>query len=360
MTPRVMESRYMQWAKQHVHVSYNLATSGLMSYPLSRLPVRLEDLEITGNSFYGYLPLQEALARHCSIGADRIFATLGTSLANHIAMAVLAGPGDEILIEDPGYELIVATAGYLGAVVRRFPRRPEANYQIDPGDIASRMSPRTKLIVVTNLHNPSSALTSEETLKEIGAIARRSGARVLVDEVYLDAAFDITPRSAVHLGEEFVITNSLTKVYGLSGLRCGWVLAEPSLIRRMWLLNDLFENIPPHATERMSVIALEHLDAIRAWSKGILDENRKCAKELLAPREDLECFFPVYGTVMFPRLMHGSVDTLYQHLLSRHDTAIAPGEFFGLPDHFRLGLGGTPESFRTGVMRLCAALDSLP
>ena len=116
----------------------------------------------------------------------------------------------------------------------------------------------------------------------------------------------------------------------------------------------------PSATERMSVIALDDLGTIRAWSREILDENRKTAQELLTPREDLRCFFPPYGTVVFPRLMHGSVDALYQRLLSGYDTAIAPGEFFGLPDHFRLGLGGTPESFRTGVERLCAALDSHP
>ena len=360
MTPRIMGSRYMQWAKEHVRVSCNLASSGLMNYPLSMLPVRLEDLEITGNSYYGYAPLQEALSRHCGVGTDAIFSTLGTSMANHIAMAALVTPGDEVLIEDPGYELIAATAGYLGAVVTPFPRRREENFQIETTEIASRLTPRTKLIVVTNLHNPSSALTSDATLAEIGALARRSGARVLVDEVYLDAAFDLPVRSAVHLGKEFVVTNSLTKVYGLSGLRCGWVLAEPPLIRRMWHLNDLFENIPPHATERMSVIALEHLSPIRSWARNILDENRTLARELLPSRAELDCLVPEYGTVIFPRLKRSTVDALYRHLVKSYDTAVAPGEFFGLPDHFRIGLGGSPEMFRTGLQNICAALDTLP
>ena len=98
--------------------------------------------------------------------------------------------------------------------------------------------------MITNLHNPSSAFADEATLRAVGEIARRVGARVLVDEVYLDAAFELAPRSAFHLGPEFVVTNSLTKVYGLSGLRCGWVLAEPELARRMWLLNDLVRRKP--------------------------------------------------------------------------------------------------------------------
>ena len=360
MKQRIMESAYMQWAKQHVDVAHNLAISGLASAPLSLLPVRLEDIEITGNSVYGYPPLQEALSRHCRVGADKIFATIGTSLANHIAMAVLAEPGDEVLVEEPSYELIVSAAAYLGAAVVRFPRRREENFRIDPSEIARRMTAKTKLIVLTNLHNPSSVLTDEPTLIEIGRIAAKAQARVLVDEVYLDAAFERAPRSAVHLGKEFVVTSSLTKVYGLSGLRCGWVLAEPSLIRRMWHLNDLYDGIPPHATERLSVIALDHLGPIRSWARAILEENRKRAKEYLLPRDELDCFFPESGTVIFPRLKKGTVDALYRHLMKRYETAVAPGYFFGLPDHFRIGLGGKPEQFLVGLKNLCSALDTLP
>lgn len=359
MTQRVMASAYMQWAKRHVQVPYNLAISGLMSYPRSLLPVRLEDLEITGASLYGYPPLQEALARHSGVGADRVFASIGTSLANHIAIAALTEPGDEILVEDPGYELIVSTAAYLGAAVTRFSRRPEEQFRVDPAEIARRITGRTRLIILTNLHNPSSALTDETTLAEIGRIASRAGARVLVDEIYLDAVFEGTPRSAVHLGKEFVVSSSLTKVYGLSGLRCGWVLAEPELVERMWRLNDLYSNIPSHATERMSVIAFEQLGAIRVWARTILDENRSAAASLLSSRDDLDCVIPAYGTVLFPRLKRGSVDGLYDLLLKECQTAIAPGKFFGPADHFRIGLGGKPETTLTGLQNLCAALDAL-
>src|SRR5205807_328656 len=118
---------------------------------------------------------------------------------------------------------------------------------------------RTKLIVLTNLHNPSSALTPDSVLREVGDL----GAHVLVDEVYLDAVYEKTPRSSAHLGPQFIVTNSLTKVYGLSGLRCGWILAEPDLARAMWRLNDLFEVNAAHPAELLSVAAFRHLDAIR-------------------------------------------------------------------------------------------------
>src|SRR3546814_4174172 len=85
------------------------------------------------------------------------------------------------------------------------------------------------LVIITNLHNPSGAYADEATLREVGELAARVGARVLVDEVYLDSAFDRSSRSAIHLGDHFICTSSLTKVYGLSGLRCGWIFAAPPL-----------------------------------------------------------------------------------------------------------------------------------
>jgi len=354
-----MSSTYMQWAKGHVDVKYNLAASGVMNYPLSMLPVKVEELEITGSSFYGYPPLQEALAYHCDVETDQVFSALGTSFANHIAMAALLEPGDEVLIEEPTYELLISTAQYLRASVKRFPRRVENEFQIIPKDIQKVISKKTKLIVITNLHNPSSALTDEKTLRHIVRIARSVKAHVLVDEVYLDAACDQSPQSAIHLGKEFIVTSSLTKVYGLSGLRCGWVLAEPRLVKKMWFLNDLFASIPPHPSELLSVIALQHLDTIRKWSRSILSKNQITLKELFLTRKDIQCFSPGFGTVVFPRLLKGKVDRLASILTQRYETAIAPGRYFEMPRYFRVGFGSKPELFRTGLQNLCRALDEL-
>ena len=239
----------MYWAKTHAHSRYHLASSGLANISIRELPFRPEDLEITSDAFYGYKPLQQAIAAKEGVDPANVFPTLGTSLANHMAMAVLIDPGDEVLIEHPTYELILSTARYLGADIRRFDRHPENNFLIDPHEVQKKISPRTRLIVVTNLHNPSSAYTDEKTLTEIGEIAEQAGATVMVDEIYLDALFDRVHRSCVHLGPQFISTNSLTKIYGLSGLRCGWVLAPPPLVQRMWRLNDLFHVNLPHPTE---------------------------------------------------------------------------------------------------------------
>ena len=111
--------------------------------------------------------------------------------------------------------------------------------------VKDALTPAAKLIVLSNLHNPTSQLTDEATMRELGKL----GVRVLVDEVYLDAAFEQAPPSAAFMGDQFIVTSSLTKVYGLSGLRCGWIIAEPALAERMWRINDVFGNIPPDMAE---------------------------------------------------------------------------------------------------------------
>ncbi len=356
---RVTSSEYMLWAKTRSHARYNLATSGLGNYALAGLPVRLEELELSGPSAYGYAPLQEALAEKCGVEASSVVAAVGTSMANHLAMAALVEPGDEVLIERPAYELLISTAQYLGAAVVRFERRFEEGFNLDPALIESRLSERTRLIVLTNLHNPSSAFADQSALRRVGQLAREVGARVLVDEVYLDAMFERAPPSAFKLGQEFVVTGSLTKVYGLSGLRCGWILAEPELAQRMWRLNDLFGVIPAHSAERLSVVALKHLPLVAARARSLLTENGRQLGSFLESRDDLEARPHEYGTVSFPRLKTGSVERLSALLAEKYETSIVPGGFFEMPQHFRIGIGGESEMVAEGLRRLGLALDEL-
>jgi len=356
---RVMSSEYMQWAKTRSHAHFNLATSGVMNLPLRELPVKLEDLELSGPSKYGFAPLQEALAAHCGVSRDSVVAGIGASGANYLAMAAILEPGDEVAVEHPTYELLTATLGHLQARIHHFTRPEEKAFALDPAEVEKAVTPRTRLIVLANLHNPTSALADEAALKAVGEIARRAGARVLVDEVYLDAAFERAPASAIHIGPEFVVTSSLTKVYGLSGLRCGWALAEPELARRMWLLNDLINVIPAHSAELLSCAALANLDRIRARSRALLDANRQVLNRFLASRDDLD-FPPLeFGTVAFPRLRTAAVAQFTKLLREKYETTVVPGYFFGVPDRFRIGIGGPTDELRAGLDRIASALDEI-
>ena len=355
------QSIYMNWAKTRPKVKYDLALSGILNLPFAELEATIDDLDLNGDNSYGYRPLVEALAAHSQVAPESVVTISGgTSMANHLAMAAAIEHGDEVLIEEPTYEPILALAEYFGAQVKRFPRSFENGYRIDVEAIAALLTSHTRLIVLTNLHNPSSVLVPEETLRRIGELARSVGARVLVDEVYLEAMFEAAPRSSVHLGPEFIATTSLTKGYGLSGLRCGWILAEPDMAQRMRLLHDVFGAVGPQPSERLSVVALAKLPKFVARAKQILEANRTVLNDFLDTREDLQVVRTETGTTSFPRLLKGRVEDLADSLHRKYETAIVPGRFFESPQHFRIGMCAEPELFEEGVKRLGAALDELP
>jgi aspartate/methionine/tyrosine aminotransferase len=352
-------SDYMNWAKTRSRARFNLATSGLDNLTLSELDVSLNDLELTGTDGYGYPPLLQAIAKRLGVETDSIVTATGTSLANHLAMAAIINEGDEILVEQPTYEPLLALARYLGANIRRFPRRFEDGFAILPGEVEKNMSSNTRLIVITNHHNPSGVLTSENTLREVGDLSQRVNARVLVDEVYLESMFDRRPPTALHLGPQFITTSSLTKAFGLSGLRCGWILAEPELVRKIWLLNDLFGVNAAHPAERLSVYAFDQLPRIAAKAGARLKANRMLLNEFLDTRGDLETVRTDSGTIMFPRLREGSSEGLCRLLREKYETSVVPGSYFEMQSHFRIGLGGSTEVLIEGLERLGKALDEL-
>jgi len=350
----------MQWAKKRPKVKYDLALSGILNLPFPELEATIDDIDLNGDNSYGYAPLVDALAEHCHAPRECVVTISGgTSMANHLAMAAAIEHGDEVLIEQPTYEPLLALAEYFGANVKRFSRSSANQFRIDVDELEQKISKRTKLIVVTNLHNPSSALIDEETLRRIGEIAQSVGARILVDEVYLEAMFEDAPRSAVHLGPQFISTSSLTKGYGLSGLRCGWILAEPELAERMRLLHDIFGALAPHPAERLSVVALQKLPKFITRAKNILETNRAVMNDFLDAREELKAPKTVNGTTCFPLLMKGRVDDLSDLLHEKYDTAIVPGRFFESPQNLRIGMCAEPELFAEGVKRLGAALNQL-
>ena len=357
MTDRIMQSDYMHWAKFKKPVRYALTMSEVPHVRMDAFPLTLADLDMDGASHPRYAPLRERIGMRYGVPVEQVVAADGTSMANFLAMAALIEPGDEVLVEFPTYEPMLGAASFLGATIRRFERKPSDAFRLDPAAVEQAMSPNTRLIMITNLHNPSGALAEEAELRAVGDLAAKNGARVLVDEVYLDAA--VPPRrSSVHLGPEFVITNSLTKVYGLSGLRCGWILAEPELAERMWRVNDLFGVNQAHQAERLGCIAFDHLDEVLGDTPAMLAANRRLFNDFAAARNDLDVMPAEHGITSFPRWSAGDTQRLYDHLSTAYDTSIVPGRFFGAPDRFRMGIGNPTEIVEAGLERLAAALDT--
>ena len=353
-------SDYMHWAKTRSQARFNLATSGVGSFPLSGLKADLSRLEINGQDGYGYKPLLSAMAQHCGADPDNVVEAAGTSMANHLAMAAILEPGDEVLIEHPTYGLLLDVAHYLRAEVKRFHRVEENAWAIDADEIAQLVSKRTKLIVLTNLHNPTSVETPDSVLSAVGELAATVGAHLLVDEAYRESVYDSLPQTSFHLGPNFVVTKSLTKSYGLSGLRCGWVLAAPDLAWKMRRLNDLFGATPVHPGELLSVAAFNQLPFIREKARSAVAADHKLLDRFFSERSDLAVVPTSSGTTSFPRLRKRGTERFIERLRTDFETSVVPGRFFEMPDHFRIGMGVNHEMFAEGLRRLGLALANEP
>jgi hypothetical protein len=353
-------SVYITWAKDHAAARYNLANSGLLGCQLRDLSVSLEDLELNGPNGEGYLPLKEAIAAKYGTTADHVVTAQGTSMANFLACATLIERGDEVLIEQPTYEPLLTVARYLGAEIKRFARPSEQGYQLDLDDVRRHLSPRTRLIVLTSPHNPSGVAVDPAALARLGEMAAEVGAHVLLDEVYRDILFEDAPPSAVRFGPQFIATSSLTKAYGLSGLRCGWILCEPQLAERMRRLNDLFGGHSPMPSDKLSLIAFRQLDQLTARARALIEPNTHLVQTFLRDQAAaLECVVPPRSMIVFPRLKHHTDSQPLHDLLRQFETSIVPGKYFETPNHFRLGFAVKTEDVAAGLQHLSHALKMI-
>ena len=346
---------YMEWAKTRPVPEIDLAGSNILACSLEDLPGAAGALSLSGANDNGYRPLAEAIGARYRIDPEAVTTAGGTSGANFLVLAALLEPGDDVLVERPGYDPLLGAARMVGARTVRFERAFEDGYTLDPDRVRAALTPRTKLIVITTPHNPTGVAADAAALDEIGRVAERAGAHVLVDEVYKDVTDDAS-RPAAALGDVFITTSSLTKSYGLSSLRAGWVIAARDVSYRVRRARDVVDGTGPIVAERLAVLAFAQLDALLARARALLARNKALADAFLASRPELE-WVPSSGTIVFPRI-RGVADAapFVERVLRDYGTALGPGAFFDAPAHFRLGYGGETANVREGLARVEAAV----
>ena len=356
---------YLEWAKKRPSARFDLAGSNILACSIDELPGAREAIAFDGRNESGYAPLIESIAARYGVAPEQVTTAQGASGANFLACAALLEPGDDVLVETPGYDPLLGAPRLLGTRVNRFERDFADGFALDPDRVRRGMTPRTRLIIITSPHNPSGAIADPAALEEIGWMAHANGAHVLVDEVYLDAA-SASDRGGVTrgltsaaLGDPFVCTSSLTKSYGLFGLRCGWILSSADVAERIRRARDVVDGSGSIVAERLAALAFTHLDRLLARTTALLEMNGAIVREFLRSRAELD-WIAAGGTVVFPRL-RGIADAtpFAERLLSERETAIVPGRFFQAPEHFRLGFGGPTDALRGGLQALGAALDEL-
>ena len=353
----VPRADYLLWAKRRPHPANDLGRSDVIGCTMDDVPGMREALALTGRNDEGWPPLIDRVAAHYGVEAAGVATATGTSGANFLVCAALLQPGDDVVVEQPAYDPLLAVPRLLGANLVRFERRFEDGFRLDLERVAAAITPRTRLIIVTNPHNPTGVLSGIDQMRALGDLAQRRGCYVLADEIYLDAVPGPRRAVAATLSPRIITTSSLTKAYGLAGLRCGWALAAPRIAEEIRRVRDLVDGSGSILTERAAAAAFDHLPALAARARAILDPNVAAFEQFMAGQPTLEWVKPAGGTVAFPRLTGVvSADAFAERLLKEFATAVVPGRFFEAPAHLRIALGIEAAALTRGLEALGRAL----
>ena len=319
-----------------------------------RVSDRFESVFGSGNPY-----LVEALATRYGVRKDQIVCTTGASNAITMILRALLSDDWRVLVETPHLDLLEALPSGFGAKIDTIQRRG-VNYDIDPDEFARVLEGGAKLALITNPHNPSGAWLKPERIKELAAIAANAGATLVVDEIYADFAPGSRRSTSAALAPNIVAVNSLTKVYGLFSLRCGWLIAAPELARRIEAANARLEFGVSKLSHAVAVHVLESVERFDDHWRGILEQTRPVvAKHAAAMIADglIDGELPTTGCMFFPRLIdHSDTHAFARRLWEDTGLLVAPGEFFGQAGHVRIGFGAIDASLDRGLSALHEAL----
>jgi aspartate/methionine/tyrosine aminotransferase len=358
-------TRYLDWARRlYGHVRFDLASSGIPTAPLAEWAAATRGArDLDDPSAWAKLPA--AIARHNDANEDDAVAALGTTHALWLAYSALTSPGDEILVEAPGYEPVTCIAEGLGLRVRTFERPPPAGFAIDPARVRAAITPATRVVVVTNLHNPSGARTSDATLRELAAIADERRAFLLVDEVYapfdgLVGADGVFRGGARKLAPNIVTVSSLTKCYGLGPTRVGWMLAPPEIAARARNAVIASAGMLPLVHAHLALDAFAQLPSLAHRARTAMAGKRAHVGAWVAS-QGLTWSAPGEGLFGFVSLERAARDLTarVEAMASARGVLVAPGDFFGAPEGFRLAWSAPSDALDQGLAQLAAALPDL-
>lgn len=305
----------------------------------------------------GNARLIQAVAGRYGVAADQVLTTTGAGNGVAQALRAVIQPGDRVLIETPGFSVLDEIVRASGAVIDHLPRVADA-FAVSPAEVRTAIRPGTRAVVLSNLHNPSGCWLDDRELLEIARLLARDGIWLILDEVYAD--FARQPGGRVAVAPNLIRINSLTKVFGLFSLRCGWLIAEAAVVAAVTQANEAVEHGASKLTHAVGAVVLERPEAFEAHWRAVLQANRPVLlRHVEAMKADglIAGDVPEYGCIYFPRIV-GVDDTmaLAERLWRRCGLISAPGEFFGAPGHMRLGFGGDAAALDEGLERLHGAL----
>lgn len=354
-------------------VEYNLSESGVHPLTLAELfanePEALDDLarcELGYCQTNGTIALRERIAAlYPGATADNILVTNGTSEANFVAAWSLLEPNDEIIVMLPNYMQLHGLSSLWSARVVPFNLEHRRGWRPDIDSLKREMNARTRAIAICNPNNPTGSILGDEDRRAIVEAAARSGAWIIADEVYQGAERDgVTTNSFWNEGyDRVIVTNGLSKAYGLPGLRLGWIVAPSETAARLWSYRDYTTIAPATLSDRVaqSVLRPEMREWVLTRTRRILNQNFSLVAQWLDANGDLLRLDPPRaGAIALVEYdLRLDSEALAEELRQKMDVLIVPGAHFGLEGFLRLGFGGTSSHLEHGLERVAAGLRAI-
>ena len=363
-----MERMQSTWENE---VEYNLSESGVHPLALSEFlsagEIReLQKIPLGYSQSNGTRELREQIASlYPGAGPDHILATAGSSEANYLLMWSLIEPGDEVVFMLPNYMQMWGLVRGFGAELKPLWLRESLDWAPDLDDLKKLVTPKTKLIIITNPNNPTGAVLSREAMSGIVEAAGRVGVWIVSDEVYQGAERTGGPTPSFWgMYDRTVVVNGLSKAYGLPGIRMGWIAGPKDFIAKTWPYHDYTTISPSVLSDRIARIALApaNREKIIKRTRGIIRKNFPVLESWLNKRSGLFSFVPPRaGAIAFARyaLKINSTE-LVTRLIKEKSTLIVPGDHFEMDRYLRFGFGSEPAYLEKGLARVGELLAKIP
>jgi aspartate/methionine/tyrosine aminotransferase len=362
--PFEMERWQSTWEHQ---VEYNLTESGVHPLTLREL---LDDETNLQNQSLGYtqtngtVELRKTIASmYAGTDERNVLVTNGSAEANFVVVWSLLRKGSEVVIMLPNYMQIWGLSRNLGAKVRSFPlREDKSRWRPDLDALRRAVTRKTKLIAICNPNNPAGAVMNEQELEAVCEIAKRAGCWVLSDEVYQGAELDGKQTPSVWgKYEKVIVVNSLSKAYGLPGLRIGWIITTKSRADELWAYHDYTTIAPSAISDYLARRALkpEMRARILARTRKILTGNLPIIRQWVdAHAGNLSMISPQAGAIAYVKYKTKMNSThLAERLLKEKSTLIVPGDHFGMDHYMRIGYGCPQDYLTAGLDRVSDFLE---
>jgi len=350
---------------EHLHLyerthgaRYDISRSDVLAYRFSEFRHAFPDIGLDWNDPLGSAELRKKIGRAQGVPADHVLVTSGATEGNYLVNAALVDSGDRVLVDSPMYSPLRDVPKGCTRDVREVPRSCAEGWALRLDDWRRAAGPEARMLVFANLNNPTSSMLDRHSLRELADLASEIGGYLLIDETFRELAGERPPPSAATLGDHCVALSTVTKVYGLGALRLGWIAAHPDLLARFKAVKDYTTVAASGISDVVGRWALSRRASFLHRARRLIAANRKRLLESVDRIEGISGPWPSMGTVCFP---HSRIDvgTLADRLLTKYETVIAHGRYFGLVDHFRIGLGRDPAEFSAGLDNLEKALREL-